>query len=133
MDAAQPMPRETMHRKVEVLHLVVALVAVVVAAAIGSREVLIGLGAGFLLGGLNARALTALTRRMTSTDAQARGAASGLLFGKMLLLMGAVGAVLMLGKPDPVAFVVAISVAPAMMLGAALLGVGVRGEVEVKG
>lgn len=125
--------RSRMLRKVEVAHLMVALLAIASAAAFGTREVLIGAGAGFLLGGLNARALAVLTQRMTSPESTTRGAASGLLFAKMLLLLGAVGAVMLLLRPHPVAFVVGISVAPAMWLGSALLGLGGDAEVEVKG
>lgn len=125
--------RSRMLRKVEVAHAVIAVCVVVAAAVWSDLPQLVGLGAGFVLGGLNARALAALATRMTSVDAQARGAAAGLLMAKMLLLMAAVGAVLLLAKPDPVAFVIAISVAPAMLLGAGLLGLGNAPEAEVKG
>jgi putative intracellular protease/amidase len=102
--------------RVELAHLALALVAVGVALVWAGDDVVIGLGSGFVIGGLNARAMAMLAAGATSSDAATRSRSAALLFVKMIALMTAVGGVLYALRPDVIAFVAAISAAPLLLL-----------------
>ena len=95
------------------LHAMAAVVAVLLTLIFWSGDRLSGVAAGVLLGGANLRAMTLITERLTaSPDADRRNSALALLLGKFVLLIGTVGAVMLLLKPDALAFIVALSLAP---------------------
>ena len=99
-----------------------AVAAVLLAFSLGSADRLYGVVAGVLLGGANLRAMTMITERLTqSPNADGRNSALALLFGKLFLLIGAVGAVMLLLKPDAIAFIAGLSLAPAALLVVAAL------------
>ncbi len=102
-------------RQLELVHAVVALLACGAAALVFSAEVVRGIAFGAVLGGLNARALATLVGRITDVDSTPAGPMA-LIFLKMLLLLAAVGAVLLLANVDPIAFVAGISAAPLLWL-----------------
>ena len=104
-------------RRVEMLHAAAAVLGVLLAVSLLSGDRLSGVLAGVLLGGTNLRAMTLITERLTgSADANGRNGALALLLGKLMLLIATVGAVMLLLKPDPLAFIAALSLAPAALL-----------------
>ena len=104
-------------RRVEVLHAVVAFVAVLLTLSFWSGDRLSGVLAGALLGAANFRAMAMITERLTgSASASGRNTALGLLFGKLFGLIAAVAAVLFVLQPDPLAFILGLSLAPAALL-----------------
>lgn len=104
-------------RRVELLHVAAAACGVLLAFSLWSGDRLSGVVAGVLLGGANLRAMTLITERLTSSlDANGRNGALALLLGKLMLLIATVGAVMLLLKPDVLAFIAALSLAPAALL-----------------
>lgn len=104
-------------RRVEVLHAAVAFAAVLLTLGFWSGDRLSGVLAGALLGAANFRAMSLITERLTSsTSAGGRNSALGLLFGKLFSLIAALAAVLFVLQPDPLAFIVGLSFAPAALL-----------------
>lgn len=114
--------RKRRMQRLELGHAAIAFVVCGVAMMLASTEVVRGLAVGFLLGGLNARALSVLVGRATSGEAGAQFGASALMLGKMMLMLLAVGAALLLLDVQPLAMLVAISLAPAILLVGSLLG-----------
>ena len=104
-------------RRVEGAHAVLSVVAVSAAAFLHTRPVWTGVLLGALLGGMNFRALALLAARFTRTDDNAgRSGAMGLIIAKMAAMMAAVGAVMLLAKPDVGGFLVGISAAPVSLV-----------------
>ena len=104
-------------RRVELFHAAAAAVGVLLALSLWSGDRLSGVLAGVLLGGANLRAMTLITERLTSSpDANGRNGALALLLGKLMLLIATVAGVMLLLKPDALAFIAALSLAPAALL-----------------
>ncbi len=114
--------RKRRMQRLELIHAAVAFVVCGVAMFVASADVVRGLAVGFVLGALNARALSVLVGRATSGEPGAQFGASALMLGKMMVMLLAVGAALLLLDVQPLAMLVAISVAPAVLLVGSLLG-----------
>jgi len=117
------------------LHAVVALAAVGLALMAWPGERWTGVLAGVLLGAGNFRAMAMFTERLTSSvDADGRNRALTLLVVKLIVLIVTVGAVMLLLKPDPLAFILGLSVAPAaLLIVAAVARPGSHEDVEPSG
>jgi hypothetical protein len=104
-------------RRVEMLHALAALAAVGLALMVWPGERWTGVLAGVLLGAANFRAMAMFTERLTgSVNADGRNRALALLVGKLMALIVIVGVVMLILKPDPLAFILGISLAPAALL-----------------
>ncbi len=115
-------PRRQFIRRVEGLHAALGVVACVVAFLGWPTSIALGVFVGALLGGLNFRALALLAAKFTRVgDNAARSGAMGLIVVKLGAMMAAVGGVMVLVKPDVGAFLVGISLAPAALIGVALM------------
>jgi hypothetical protein len=122
--------RRQFMQRLELAHLVLAVVAIALATWLARSDVVVGLIAGFAIGGGNARAMGMLAAAASSEDAGVRRRGVALLFVKMLVLMAVVGAVLYFLAPNPLAFVVAISAAPVLMLFTGMAGRHLLGAPE---
>jgi len=103
-------------RRVVLTHVVIGLLAFGVALFTGSQPVWIGVGMGALVATANFQAMAGLLERLTMGDMQTRSLAVGLLMVKLLVLGGAIVAILSLLAPSPIAFVVGLSVTPLSLL-----------------
>ncbi len=104
-------------RRVEMLHALTALAAVGLAMMIWPGERWTGVLAGVLLGAANFRAMAMFTERLTSsTTAGGRNGALALLVGKIMALIVVIGVVMLILKPNPIAFILGVSLAPAALL-----------------
>lgn len=102
--------------RVELLHVVFGLAGFATAFAMAAEPVWIGVGSGAAVALANFHAMAGLLQRLTTGDMQARSLAVGLLMLKLLLLGGAVLAILTLLEADPVGFAVGLSVTPVSLL-----------------
>ena len=122
LQSASLAARQRRLQRLEIAHAAFAFVVCGVALMVASADIVRGLVAGFVLGGFNARALSVLVGRATSGEPGAQFGASALMLGKMMVLLLAVGATLLLLQVHPLALLVAISIAPAVLLVGSLLG-----------
>ena len=108
--------RRSFIRKVERLHLLLAIVVCAIAVPIWADGRWMGLVAGAAIGGANFRALALLTARLTRVDPTQRKIASMMLVGKLPMLLAAIGLVMWWLQPEPVSFVIGLSLAPVALV-----------------
>ncbi len=104
--------RRSFIRRVERLHLLLAIVVCAVVVPMWPDGRWLGLVAGAAIGGANFRVLAVLTAKMTRVDPAQQKIGSMLLVGKMPALLVAIGLVMWWLQPEPIAFVIGLSLAP---------------------
>lgn len=109
-------------QRVERVHLALVAVLVLAAVALAGPPVWSGVLAGGLVGAANFRALAFLTVRFVAGETRTRQGAIGLLLLKFALLTGVVGAIVTWLEPDPIAFLVGLTLAPVCLTGVVLAG-----------
>ncbi len=102
--------------QVEKLHVVVALLAVLATVALAGKAQVAGMLAGALVGAGNFRALGVLTSRLVGGETGSRNAAIGLLLAKFTLLAALLGAIVTWVRPDIVALLIGLTLAPACLV-----------------
>jgi len=100
----------------------VALAAVLASVALADQAHVAGMLAGALVGAANFRALGVLTARMVGGETNSRNAAIGMLVAKFILLAAALGAIVTWVRPDIVALLVGLTLAPACLVVLVLRG-----------
>lgn len=111
------MPQQpTLIAQVERLHVAVAAVAVVAGFVLGGRAAGLGLIAGALVGAANFRGLGILTQRFVGGETQSRNTAIGLLVVKFVLLAAVIGAIVTWLRPDMLALLLGLTLAPACLV-----------------
>lgn len=108
--------------QVERLHVVVALAAVLVSVVVADKAHVAGMLAGVLVGGANFRALGMLTSRFVGGETSSRNAAIGLLVAKFAVLAAALGAIVTWVRPDIVALLIGLTLAPACLVALVMRG-----------
>lgn len=112
--------RASLTQRVERVHLVLVAVLVVTAVALAELPVWSGVLAGGLVGAANFRALAFLTQRFVGGETRTRNSAIGLLLLKFALLAGVLGAIVTWLAPNPIAFLVGLTLAPVCLVGIVL-------------
>jgi hypothetical protein len=102
--------------RAEVTHAVVAALATAVSAALATRSTWLGLLAGAVIGAANLHVLGLLAQRITQGSTRTKGAAVLGLVLKMGAVAAAVAATMFWLKPQPLALMAGLTLAPATLV-----------------
>lgn len=116
MTTTQPTQRQSFVRRVDVMNWALSVVVVIGAVWTQPADIWRGVLAGAMVATVNFRVLAALVSRFISGGVTNQSVAVAALMFKMLVLAAFLLVVLLLLKPDPVAMIVGLSVAPLSLL-----------------
>lgn len=107
--------------RAEVTHAVLAAVATVAAVGLATRPTWLGLLAGAVIGGANLHLLGIIAQRITQGSTRSKGAAVLGLVLKLGAVAAVLGATMFWLKPQPLALLVGLTLAPATLVAVAYL------------